>query len=631
MMLTRAGIPSVACRSSVDLGAEMARGAGVIVLAEEALTVEMTRTLQQLLDNQSSWSDLPILLLTRRGANSATVTSALTTLGNVTLLERPVRTGAFLTAVHAALRARERQYELRDRVEDMAILAAIVTSSDDAIISKSLDNIIRTWNGSAERMFGYTEAEAVGNPITLIVPAERRAEERMIHERIIRGERVDHFETVRVCKDGRLLDISLTMSPIHDANGRVVGASKVSRDITHQKAIEQALRDADRRKDEFLATLAHELRNPLAPIRNSLHILKLLENLPPEVEHLSAIMERQVNHMVRLVDDLMEVSRITRGKIELRKEPVDLAAVLKSAIETSQPLIDGSGHRLHTAVPSLPMTVDGDPVRIAQIFANLLNNAAKYTRPGGHIWLSVRAESDAAVVAIRDSGVGISKEMLPRIFDLFAQDHSAQDLSQGGLGIGLTLVQSLVRMHGGTITVNSPGRGQGSEFIVRLPLMPTPEPPAGAPEPAHAAPATPALRVLVVDDNPDAADSLGRLLALLGAQVHTVHDGAAALKALDTFRPSLVLLDIGMPQMDGYEVARHIRKLDPNKEMMLIALTGWGQDEDRNRSFSAGFDHHLVKPTDIEALQELIKSVSGGGPGSGPPPESGAGPGGAPR
>jgi len=619
--LVRANIVSAVCRDAVDLGSELARGVGVLVIAEEALSLDMTRSLIHLLSGQPSWSDLPILLLTRHGANSAIVNAAVEDLGNVTLLERPIRTAAFLTAVHAALRARERQYELRDRVEDQAILAAIVTSSDDAIISKSLDGIIQTWNAGAERMFGYTETEAVGKSITLIVPADRLAEERMILDRLVRGERLEHFETVRVRKDGHLVDLSLTISPMHDATGRVIGASKVARDITHQKATEQALREADRRKDEFLATLAHELRNPLAPIRNSIHILKLLERLPPEVEHLSAIMERQVNHMVRLVDDLMEVSRITRGKIDLRREAVNLATVLTSAIETSQPLIDSANHRLHTAISSVPMTVDGDAVRLAQIFSNLLNNAAKYTRPGGQIWLSARVDGETAVVAIRDSGVGIAREMLPRIFDLFTQDRSAMDLSQGGLGIGLTLVQSLVRMHGGTVSVNSPGRGQGSEFVVKLPLIPSPAPAVEPPAPAVSD--LKRLRVLVVDDNQDATDSLARLLQHLGAEVRAVHDGASALRALETYHPSLVLLDIGMPEMDGYEVARHIRKLDPNKEMMLIALTGWGQDEDRKRSFRAGFDHHLVKPTDIAALQELINSVSRGREGPGDPGSGG--------
>ncbi|HEX7881017.1 MAG TPA: ATP-binding protein [Candidatus Eisenbacteria bacterium] len=619
-MLGRSNIGSAICRDMVDFGSELARGAGVLIIAEEALSVDISRSLIQLLSGQPSWSDLPVLLLTRHGASSAIVAAATEDLGNVTLLERPVRTAAFLTAVRAALRARDRQYELRDRVEDQAMLAAIVTWSDDAMVSKSLDGIIQTWNGAAERMFGYTEAEAVGQPITLIVPADRLAEERMIINRLLRGERLDHFETLRVRKDGRLLDVSLTISPIYDATGRVVGASKVARDITHQKATEQALRDADRRKDEFLATLAHELRNPLAPIRNSVHILKLLEKLPPEVEHLSSIMERQINHMVRLVDDLMEVSRITRGKIDLRKEPVSLGSVLAGALETSQPLIDAANHRIHSVIPSTPMIVDGDPIRLAQVFSNLLNNAAKYTRPGGQIWLTVRADGSTAIVTIRDSGVGITREMLPRIFDLFAQDRSAVDLSQGGLGIGLTLVKSLVHMHGGTVSVNSPGRGQGSEFVVRLPLIAVPSPPH--PPAPQMGSGLKQLRVLVVDDNKDATDSLSRLLQHLGAEVRAVHDGASALRALESFHPTLVLLDIGMPEMDGYEVARHIRKLDPNKEMMLIALTGWGQDEDRRRSFRAGFDHHLVKPTDIAALQELINSVSGGGGG----PSGGGGP-----
>jgi PAS domain S-box-containing protein len=610
-MLARGGIDAVVCHDGVELGHQMALGMGVVLLAEEALTADMTRTILNLLDAQPSWSDVPILLLTRPGANSPIVTNAVSDLGNVTLLERPVRIGALLTAVHTALRARERQYELRERFEDQTLLAAIVTSSDDAIISKTLDGTIVTWNAAAVRVFGYTEEEAVGRSITMLIPADRLVEERMIIERIARGDRLQHFETVRVRKDGRLIDVSLTISPIHDPSGRIVGASKVARDITRQKANESALREADRRKDEFLATLAHELRNPLAPIRNSLQIMKLLEGLPSEVQQLSSIMERQVNHMVRLVDDLMEVSRITRGKIELRRESVDLPSALRSAIETSQPLIDAAGHRLHVSIPNLPMAVDGDAVRLAQVFANLLNNAAKYTRPGGTIWLSARVQGNRAIVAVRDNGIGITREMLPRVFDLFAQDRSSADMSQGGLGIGLTLVQSLVRMHGGTVSVNSSGLGQGSEFIVTLPLI---EVPASQPDPAMPAPPRPgaSLRVLVVDDNTDAADSLARLLEHLGAQVRIAYNGADALRALDAFRPSLVLLDIGMPEMDGYEVARRMRQMDPDKGAMLIALTGWSQSDVTNRSLSAGFDRHLVKPTDIDALQELINSVSRG-------------------
>jgi PAS domain S-box-containing protein len=515
---------------------------------------------------------------------------------------------ALVSAVHTALRARERQYELRDRFEAQSLLAAIVASSDDAMVSKTLEGIILSWNAGAERIFGYSAAEAVGQSIMLIIPPDRRDEERMILDRLSRGERVEHFDTIRMAKDGRLVDISVTVSPIRDAANRVVAASKVARDITAQKRAEQALREADRRKDEFLATLAHELRNPLAPIRNSLHILRLAGSSDPAVDRVREMMERQVNHMIRLVDDLMEVSRITRGKIELRREHVELAAIIRSAVETSQPLVASGGHQLALAIPPEPLMLDADPVRLAQVFANLLNNAAKYTPHRGQIWLTVRRENDEVVVSVRDTGIGIAADKLPRVFEMFTQIHGTHRNSHSGLGIGLTLVQSLVQMHGGSVSASSGGPGMGSEFVVRLPLA-TEGLPAEEDEPRERHSASLPLRVLVVDDNHDAADSLGVLLTFLGVEVQVVHDGPSALQALTTFRPALVLLDIGMPGMDGYEVARKIREQPAFRDLMLIALTGWGQEEDRRRSHRAGFDYHLIKPTDLEALQALISSV----------------------
>jgi PAS domain S-box-containing protein len=607
-VLGNAGIAASICRDADELCREVEAGADCLLVAEEAMTAPVRMALAARLARQATWSDLPLLVLTRPGADSATATAAMASLGNVTLLERPIRVATLVSAVRAALRARDRQYELRDRIEAQALLAAIVASSNDAIISKTLEGVILTWNTGAERIFGYSAAEAVGQPITLIIPPDRRDEERMILERIGRGERVEHFDTVRVAKDGRLLDISVTVSPVRDARSRIIGASKVARDISAQKRAEQALREADRRKDEFLATLAHELRNPLAPIRNSLHILRLAGSSDPAVERVREMLERQVNHMIRLVDDLMEVSRITRGKIELRRERVELAAVIRSAVETSQPLIDSGGHQLALAIPPEPLTLDADPVRLAQVFANLINNAAKYTPHGGQIWLTVRQERDEVIVSVRDTGIGIPAEMLPRVFEMFTQIHGTHRNSHSGLGIGLTLVRSLVEMHGGSVSASSGGPGMGSEFVVRLPLA-TDDVPADEERPPERRSVSVPLRVLVVDDNCDAADSLGVLLTLLGVEVQVVHDGPAALQALTTFRPALVLLDIGMPGMDGYEVAHRIREQPAFRELMLIALTGWGQEEDRRRSHRAGFDYHLIKPTDLEALQALIASV----------------------
>jgi signal transduction histidine kinase len=371
----------------------------------------------------------------------------------------------------------------------------------------------------------------------------------------------------------------------------------------------EQLADMDRRKDEFLATLAHELRNPLAPIRNSLHILQLSQHQSPAAEQVHEMMKRQVNHMVRLVDDLLEVSRITRGKIELRKERVELAAVLRNAVETSRPLVEAARHQLAISIAPEQLTLEVDPVRLAQVIANLLNNAAKYTAEGGQIWLTALRDGDEAVVSVRDNGLGIPPDMLPRVFDMFAQVDHTLKRSQGGLGIGLTLARTLVEMHGGRIEAHSGGPGQGSEFTVRLPLT-SADPsgqgrlPGDGQQPAGLSPP----RVLVVDDNRDSADSLGMLLKFLGADAQVVYDGPSALQALRTYQPSIVFLDIGMPGMDGYEVAPRLRQELGSHRVTLIALTGWGQEEDRRRSKAAGFDHHLVKPVNADALQILLGS-----------------------
>jgi CheY-like chemotaxis protein/two-component sensor histidine kinase len=378
----------------------------------------------------------------------------------------------------------------------------------------------------------------------------------------------------------------------------------VARDISARKRDEQALREADRRKDEFLATLAHELRNPLAPIRNSLGLLEQASRTDPQIERVRGILQRQVTHMVRLVDDLMELSRITRGSIELRTERLNLSEAIRGAVETSEPWILSAGIKLGLELPPEPLYIEADPIRLAQIVSNLLNNAIKFSGPSREIRLGARAEAGEAVVWVRDFGVGIPSDMLDRVFDMFTQVGGVSRGGQSGLGIGLTLVRSLVQMHGGTVTAASEGLGKGSEFTFRLPLV---QVPATATRPA-APRRRPVLgiRVLVVDDNRDAADSMGLLLKRAGAEVEVVHDGCQALSTVERFHPAVVLLDIGMPGMDGYEVARRIREQPTLHDVMLIALTGWGQADDRRRSLSAGFDHHLTKPAGLEALRALL-------------------------
>ena len=483
-MLRKDAVTCLACHDLDCVGRELERGAAALLLAEEALPRD--GRLAEMIQRQPPWSDLPILVLTRPGADSADVGRALRTLGNVTLLERPVRVTALASAVHSALRARERQYETRAHLQER-----------------------------------------------------------------------EH---------------------------------------------------ADRLKDEFLATLAHELRNPLAPIRNSLSLLRLSGASEPP-RQIWEMMDRQVDHIVRLVDDLMEVSRITRGKIELRKSVLDLAEVIAAAVETSRPLIESAHHQLNITLPPERLYVDADSVRLAQVFSNLLNNAVRYTDPGGRIGIAAQRDDGHAVVSVSDTGIGIAPEALPQVFDMFVQGHARDRRAQSGLGIGLTLVRSLVEMHGGSVRARSAGPGRGSEFVVRLPLArpDAPREPASAHAPPRKIPGLP--RVMVVDDNHDAADSLAAVLKMLGAEVRVTHDGQAALDALDAFRPAAVFLDLGMPGMDGYQTARQIRLRDGTRALKLIALTGWGQDSDRRQTEAAGFNQHLVKPADVETLQAVLASL----------------------
>ncbi|MBV8587735.1 MAG: response regulator, partial [Verrucomicrobia bacterium] len=384
----------------------------------------------------------------------------------------------------------------------------------------------------------------------------------------------------------------------------------ISEQIRVRMLIEQsrdALREADRRKDEFLATLAHELRNPLAPIRNSIFILRSITS--ERAESLLEMMERQVSQMVRLVDDLMEVSRITTGKIKLLKERMELKGIVQSAIETSTPVIDAARHRLSVSLPIEELMLEGDPVRLAQVLSNLLNNAAKYTEEGGQIWLAAQREGSNVVISVRDNGIGIPGEMIPKIFDLFAQVDRSHSRDQGGLGIGLTLARSLIEMHGGTIQARSDGPDQGSEFVLRLPLVT--EPSGTIPHRAwdESLGLVRPRCMFVVDDNRDSADTLAMLLKFQGAEAYTANDGPTALEALHKYRPSIVLLDIGLPGMDGFEVAQRIRELKEYRDTILVALTGWGQEEDREKSKAAGIDYHLVKPDDLRTLQDLMASM----------------------
>jgi PAS domain S-box-containing protein len=380
-------------------------------------------------------------------------------------------------------------------------------------------------------------------------------------------------------------------------------------DITERKRMEDALREADRRKDQFLATLAHELRNPLAPIYNGLCLLRHADVSPEHRSQVHDMLDRQLKHIIRLVDDLLDVSRISLGKIELRRERIDVEAVARGAAEMSAPMIEAGRHRLDLLPPAEPLVVHADPVRLTQALSNLLNNAAKYTREGGLITLSVRPVGSEVEFSVRDNGVGIPAPMLERIFDMFVQLERFEDGSRPGLGIGLTMVRLLVNLHGGEVEARSEGEGRGSEFIVRLPLAAPEVQAADAAQAAEALPASCRRRVLLVDDNRDFADSLAALLALAGAESEVVYDGASALAAIALRPPEVVLLDLGMAGVDGYAVASSIRRNPRFQSIALVAITGWGQEQDRRRTMAAGFDYHLTKPVDPGAVLTLLSGL----------------------
>jgi signal transduction histidine kinase/CheY-like chemotaxis protein len=371
------------------------------------------------------------------------------------------------------------------------------------------------------------------------------------------------------------------------------------------------LRDTDRRKDAFLATLAHELRNPLAPIRHAGEILRLQGGPAPEVQWAVDVIDRQMRQLTRLLDDLLDVARITVNRLELRMARIDLAAVLQVAVETARPLIEEHGQEFTATLPPHPVALDGDLTRLAQVIANLLNNAAKYTDRGGHIWLTAEQQGPEAVVTVRDTGIGIPPEMLPRIFEMFAQADRSLERSHSGLGIGLTLARQIVELHGGTLTAQSDGAGTGSAFTVRLPVLPeaAPAPPRTRPARERQVPVA-ARRILVVDDDRISAASLGKWLTIMGHEIRTAYDGLGAVGAAEAFRPDVVLLDIGLPKLNGYEAARKIRQQPWGQGTVLVALTGWGQEADRQRARDAGFDHHLVKPVDPAVLTRLLTSLS---------------------
>jgi PAS domain S-box-containing protein len=525
-----------------------------------------------------------------------------------------------LLGISAIIRDMTERKRAEDEVrEQREWLRVTLDSIGDAVIATDTQRRVTLINPVAESLTGWSRQEAVGRSLEevfVIVNEQTRQSAdhpvaKVLKEGVIVGL-ANH--TVLIARDGAERPIDDSAAPIRDSQGHIQGVVMVFRDVTERRQMEFELQaradrlvEADRRKDEFIALLGHELRNPLAPLYNGLQILELKGGLDPLVHEIREMMERQVRQLTRLVDDLLDVSRINRGLLRLQKERVELSAIVTKAIETTRPMIDERRHELSLILPDKPVWLHGDPVRIEQILWNLLTNAARYTEPGGRIRISAKPENGFAVVRVADTGIGIRPEMLTRIFDTFTQADRATGRVHEGLGLGLPLVQKLVTMHGGSVEAVSEGPGQGSEFIVRIPAHREVSATPAVPD-SEAAPVRNAkLRVLIVDDNIAAAETLGVLLQVAGHDVQVAHDGLEALEKAEFHRPECVFLDIGLPHgMDGYEVARRLRRQTETDAAFLIALTGFGQDEDRRRAKEAGFDAHLVKPAATEAVQELL-------------------------
>lgn len=505
-----------------------------------------------------------------------------------------------------------RESEERYRRLITAMPTAVYTTDREGRITLFNDHAVELWGRRPAIGESWCGSFRIFRPDGTPLPLDECPMAITLREgRPVRGQ-----EIIIERPDGRRVCVLPHPEPLRNASGEIEGAVNMLVDITDRKRMEDALQEADRRKDEFLAMLAHELRNPLAPISNSLQLLRLADDLGPTVEHVRDIMESQVSQLVRLVDDLLDVSRIAGGKIELRKESVDLAAVIARAVETSRPLIEAANHQLAITIPPQPLTLEADAVRLTQVITNLLNNAAKYTEPGGQIWLTVRRDGREAVVSVRDTGLGIPAEMLPRVFDMFAQVAGTLNRAQGGLGIGLTLAKTFVQMHGGRIKVHSAGVGKGSEFTVHLPLASrVPSSTALTLVSGGATKALPTRRIVVVDDTRSAAYTLAKLLEKIGQLVSTKCDAASAINHLRTEPADVIISDIGMPDIDGYELARRLRQEPGLKGLVLVALTGYGRDSDRQRAMDAGFDYHLVKPVSLEALEGLLASLPATGEG----------------
>jgi PAS domain S-box-containing protein len=481
-----------------------------------------------------------------------------------------------------------------------------------AIFTIDMHGTVTTWNAGAERMLGYSEGEIVDRDFCIIfTPEDIEAGVPKTEMRAAEAEGQALDERWHLRKSGELFWANGLLMPLKDDTDQTRGFLKVVRDMTEQKNLEEALRRrtadlerADVQKNQFLAMLAHELRNPVAAIRNAVAISALSRSVE-QLDWCREVINRQVHNFAHLIDDLLDVSRVTEGKIQLRRELTDAIAIVRNAMETVKPLMEERNHELRLSFKSTDLKLGADPVRLEQILVNLLTNAAKYTPDGGRIHLIVGVEGEEVIFRVRDNGVGIPPELLPRMFDLFAQGDRSLARSEGGLGIGLTLVKALAELHGGTVTAASGGQNEGSEFIVRLPAAF--DTAAAGPTLGAAGPAARQSRVLVVDDNADMANGLGRILTLSGHVVRVAYNGLEAVVAAREDRPEVVLLDIGLPGMDGYEVAARLRQEECCKDAIIIAVSGYGEEEARQRSQAAGIDHHIIKPVNIDHLLSILE------------------------
>jgi two-component system CheB/CheR fusion protein len=503
---------------------------------------------------------------------------------------------------------------LKQAEEGVRRLATVMQDSNDGITVHDLGGHILDWNRAAERMYGYTAAEARALGVASVIPESRREEYEFAVARAARGEPLASIETQRLTKDGRMLDVWLTISVLRDEHGRPYAMATTERDITERLRSEQQLRyramllqEADRRRTEFLAMLAHELRNPLAPVRNALHLIRHEKASAAQIKWSTDVMDRQTQHLQRLIDDLLDVSRITSGKVRLQRETVDTRSIVRNAIEATAPLVEARANRLSIKLPDKALWIFGDAARLQQVIGNLLTNACKYSDKESEILVEAFQDRDDVVIRVVDNGIGIAPKLLPQIFELFIQGDQSIDRAQGGLGIGLTLVRQLVEMHNGQVEARSEGVGKGSEFIVRLPaVQEARERTRELPQPTSSG-ASVKRRILIVDDNVDFAVGMKMLLDHEGHVVQVAHDGPSAIEASKAFAPDVVLLDLGLPGMNGFETAQALRAMPEMRHVLLIAISGYAQEEDRRRSEREGFDDHLKKPVDPKQVLEVIQ------------------------